>query len=299
MQIIKISDYNDSLILYFGGKRRGVINSYTLASALVHFSDAIKEANSIINPGYEIEVLVTATGVGSFKIEIKTIFSSLENIFSTSDLKAVVLGLISSIIFQYTLAPEAIQVNVYDDQVIIKDNDREIIIPKEIYEAAETVKKSEKFKNNLSRTFSEIKNDPAIDSFGIAKDFEETKPDIILPREDFNKLGEPTEALTGEKITYENVDLRIRTAILQKTKRKWEFIWRGMPIKAAVLDNEFYQQFYAHRIRIAPGDILSVRLKIYQKLEDGAGIYINHKYEIEKVYNHQAVLLQDDLGIDK
>jgi hypothetical protein len=53
-----------------------------------------------------------------------------------------------------------------------------------------------------------------------------------------------------------------------------------------VLDESFYDKFFAHSITIAPGDVLKVALKIYRQPDPDSGITINTKYEIVQVYEH-------------
>jgi hypothetical protein len=62
------------------------------------------------------------------------------------------------------------------------------------------------------------------------------------------------------RVVFEQCDLQIVKAILERSTRKWEFMWRGVKISAPVLDAQFYEQFFAHDITIAPGDELNFRL---------------------------------------
>ena len=55
-------------------------------------------------------------------------------------------------------------------------------------------------------------------------------------------------------------------AVLERGKRKWEFVWRGIKISAPVSDESFYDKFFKHEITIAPGDSLKVKLNILQQL---------------------------------
>lgn len=97
MQIINIEEYNEEVVLHFGGERKK-INAYTLASTLVSIADAVKEANSVINPGYDVEVLVEALGEGSFRAKIKTAFKGAGNIFSQDTLKVIALSVVANFI---------------------------------------------------------------------------------------------------------------------------------------------------------------------------------------------------------
>lgn len=68
-----------------------------------------------------------------------------------------------------------------------------------------------------------------------------------------------------------------------------------MKISAPVTDNQFYEEFFAHKITIAPGDSLRVRLKIMQRRTPDVGIYINQAYEVVEVLNHLPRAVQSEL----
>lgn len=53
-----------------------------------------------------------------------------------------------------------------------------------------------------------------------------------------------------------------------------------------MLDDGFYQDFFAHKITVAPGDSFEAVLKIYQVKDEDTGIFINSKYEIIKINRH-------------
>jgi len=86
-------------------------------------------------------------------------------------------------------------------------------------------------------------------------------------------------------------------AILERSRRRWEFVWRGVRISAPVLDERFYADFAAHKITIAPGDALEVRLKIRQRKDPSTGIMLNdaNGYEVVEVLKHLPRHRQSDL----
>ena len=65
MKVVDISQFEDCVILHFETEGQQ-INAYTLASTLVSIADAAKAANSQLNPGYEVEIVVETLGAGSF-----------------------------------------------------------------------------------------------------------------------------------------------------------------------------------------------------------------------------------------
>lgn len=295
MQIINIEEYDDEVVLHFGGERKK-INAYTLASSLASIADAVKEANNVLNPGYDVEVLVEAFGEGSFRAKIKTVFKGTGNIFSKDALKTIALSVLANFIYQHTLAPDSqVVVNVSDNQVVIEQGDTKIIVPRVIYEATKEVEKSEKFKQSVSKLAKTIEKDKNIESFGFTKNINDERPDIEISRRQLAILSEPEEYAEPSREIYEQVNLFIKRAILERSKRKWEFIWQGFKISAPVLDEGFYNDFFAHKVKIAPGDQLKAKLKIYQIKDDDTGIYSNDRYEVVEVIKHIPHIEQEDM----
>jgi hypothetical protein len=94
MPTVEIRNFEETIVIYFGGETSR-INAYTLASTLVAFADAAKAANAVLNPGYDVEVVVEALAAGSFRATIRTIFKEAGNLFSKDGLKAIVLGVLA------------------------------------------------------------------------------------------------------------------------------------------------------------------------------------------------------------
>ena len=126
-KIVKISEFEEEIVIHFEGSRKK-INAYSLASTLVSIADAVKEANVIINPGYEVEVIVEAFGQGSFRAVVKSAYKGLGNLFNVTDVKAVALAVLSSFVYQHTFAPDQeVKITIDDTQVIIKADDNKVI----------------------------------------------------------------------------------------------------------------------------------------------------------------------------
>ena len=286
MATIDLRGIEDTIILHFR-KEGARINAYTLASALVALADAIKEANSVINMGYSVEVVVEGLNDGSFRVRIRTLCRSLRNLFSKENAKVILLAVLATYIYEKTLAPEEeIVVNVDDKYVVIEHGNDRIIVSRDVYEEKEKVKNRAKFQEDVGKAFHVIKRDPQITSFSLDRgpDPKDHLPEI--PREDFDKIALSPEEEEDEKVVTEVADLQIIKAILKESRRKWEFSWRGVKISAPVIDKRFYGDFFAHRITIAPGDKLEVVLKIYQKRDPQTGVYTNSKYEVIEVREH-------------
>ena len=295
MHVIDITEYDEEVVLHFGGERKK-INAYTLASSLVAIADAVKETNNLLNPGYDVEVLVEAFGEGSFRAKIKTAYKGTGNIFSKDTLKAVALSVLANFIYQHTLAPDSqVVVNVSDSEVIIEQGDAKIIVPRDTYEATKEAEKSDKFKQSVSKISKSIDKDENIESFGFTSNINDEIPEIEIPRSRMALLSQPEEYTEPTREIYEQVNLFIKRAILERSKRKWEFIWNGFKISAPVLDEVFYNDFFAHKVKIAPGDQLEAKVKVYQIKDEDTGIYSNDRYEVVQVINHIPHIEQEDL----
>lgn len=293
MSEIYLREFENDFVIYFGGKPKR-INAYTLASSLVSIADTVKTANSIINPGYEVEVVVEAFGEGSFKAKIRTIYTGIaSSVFSVESLKAIVFGVIASYVYQHTLAPDqVVNITVNTDEVILEQGKSKIIVPREVHEYAKQLEKSEKFTQSIGKTFEALERDKDIESFGFTPHLADEVPLISVPRERFAFVSTPTSLEDGQRSVIEVADLYILRAILERGNRKWEFVWRGIKISAPVLDEKFYDDFFAHRITIAPGDSIEVKLKIYQTLDEDTGIFTNNRYEVIEVQRHVPRLKQ-------
>lgn len=284
MAVLELTNDADRFVLYFQTPKHEV-NAYALAAAITGLANSVKTANAVINPGYQIEVLVESLPDGSFQTVIKTVLSSAKNIFASEASKAIIYGVISTYIYEHYIDyKEPVKVEVTGDLVIIKSGNEKIIVPKATYEATKSVEKSEKFQSSIGAMFDGISLDTNVKGIGLKNNPDRNEPPIIIPRDYFQLFESRSEEM--ESVIVEEASLEISRAILSRGLRKWEFFWRGIKISAPVLDNVFYDEFFAHDITIAPGDCLVVDLKIVQKEDPDTGILMNQRYEVIKVKEH-------------
>ena len=295
MKIVEISRIDDSVVLYFDTKQSR-INAYSLASILVSIADAAKAANASLNPGHEIEIVVEALSEGSFKAKISASYNTAKNIFSSQIVAGVIIGVISSYIYERTLSvDDSIKVEIHTDEVIIEKGEERLVVPRQIYDSARQVERDPKFVQAIDRTFEAILRDPEIQGFGIIEDERMERPQFILPRAAIILAANEVVELDGKREIYEIVELQILRAILERGRKKWQFMWRGVKISAPITSKEFYDDFFSHNITIAPGDSLEVKLVIKQERDNDNGVYINKGYEVVEVYKHNPRLKQANL----
>lgn len=286
MRVIDVRAFESDFVIYFGGEQKR-INAYTLASSLVSIADAIKAANSLINPGYDVEVVVEAFGQGSFKAKVRTLYNGASNLFSKENLKAIAISVIASYVYEHTLAPDQeVNIVVNTDEVIVEQGDNRIIVPREVHDCVKAAERSEKFTQSIAKVFEAVERDKNVESLGFTPGMDDLIPLISIPRKQFALLSTPPTVEDNQRSIIEVADLHILRAILERGSRKWEFSWRGIKISAPVLDDRFFDDFFAHTIMIAPGDSIEVKLKIYQLRDQDTGIFTNQRYEVVEVLRH-------------
>lgn len=282
----------DRFVLYFETPRHE-ISAYALASALVALADAVREANTALNPGYRVEVVVEALAPGSFKATVRTVFTKARNLFSHTAVQAVIWGVVSTHIYEKFIKNEAPpKITVSEDLVVIEIGKDKIVVPRGIYEAKKQVEKSERFNNAIGKVFDAAASDPNVTGLSLSEDRPNAPPPLVIPRESFMifQTEQPLDETSREIVELTQVE--INRAILERGKRRWEFFWRGVKIAAPILDDKFFDRFFAHEITIAPGDALEVALRIVQERKPDSGIFVNVRYEIVEVYDHVPRLKQ-------
>lgn len=299
MRVIDISQFENSLVIHFDTDDTR-LNAYTLASTLVSFADAAKAANATLNVGSEIEILVEALGPGSFRAQISALYSSSKNLFSNQLVIGVVIGVIANYIYERTLAlDDRIVVEVKTEEVVIQRGEDRVIVPRNVYDATRRVEKNPQFVEAAARTFRAVAADEKVKGIGLVQSMNSPPPLIPIPRDSLISLAAQDSTDSSTRIVTEHAELQIVKAILKKSNRKWEFVWRGVTISAPIVDPRFYVDFFAHEITIAPGDTLDVTLAIKQVRDADTGIFTNVGYEVVEVHKHKPRIRQIPLSEER
>ena len=286
MPVVDISQFEHSVVIHFDTEETR-INAYTLASTLVALADAAKAANSTLNAGCEIEIVVEALGPGSFRALIRAIYSTSRNLFSNQVVVGVVIGILGNYIYERTLSLDnKISVEVKTDEVVIQRGQDRVVVPRNVYDATRKVEKNPQFVKAMTKTFDAVASDEKVRCLGLVPAMDSPPPQIPIPRAVLQTLASEIPEDPDARVIFEAAELQIIKAILEKSKRKWEFMWRGIKISAPVVHEQFYVDFFAHDITIAPGDTLEVTLAIKQTKDLDTGIYSNIGYEVVEVHNH-------------
>jgi hypothetical protein len=277
MAIIRLGDFqDDTIVLHFGGSSQS-IDSYTFAEALTGFADTALAVSATIDPGTQIEILVEATGPGSYRTQIRRIKKDYGGLLAVGG--TVFWGVVSNVVYDATLKTDPKpEITVNSDEVIIKHGNDKIIVPRKVHEATEHVKKNPAVQRGLSKTFAALDADENVTDFGITGSLKDPEPLIRIPRAEFPKVitfDVPTEEQPKERIVKERARVVVLKAWLNHAKRKWSFEWNGVPISAPIADTEFLNKLDRREILFGSGDALDVEITFKQNYDSALGIFVN------------------------
>jgi len=163
MRVLEIGQFENSVVIHFDTDDTR-INAYTLASTLTALADAAKAANTALYPGSEIEIVVEALGPGSFRAQIRALYSAAKNLFSNQVIAGVVIGVLGNYIYERTLAvDDQVVVEVKTDEVIIQRGQDRVIVPRVVYDATRQVEKNPQFARSMARTFEAVASDQKVE----------------------------------------------------------------------------------------------------------------------------------------
>lgn len=285
MAELRIAEFENTLVLYFQTPESR-INAYALAATLTALADGAKAAARTLNSGVDVEIVVEALSSGSFRAKITAVARQAGLFAKNQIVTGVIIGVLSSYIYDHTLAKkQPVEVVVKTDEIIVISGDNRIVVPRNIYEAKNLVEKDSVFVRSMDRMLGSTVIDARVTGFGLTSSLDSPPPAVILER-NLLELSEPLEPEPATRVIEEDADLYIVKAIMERSSRKWEFKWHGVNISAPIKDPSFYDDFAKHSFTIAPGDEFQARIAIHQKRDDLSGVYSNTRYEVLNVYRH-------------
>lgn len=220
MRIVEISSIENTVVIHFDTDDTR-INAYTFASTLIALADAAKAANASLNPGSSIEVVVEALGPGSFRAQIRALYSKAKNLFSTQVIAGLVVGVIGNYIYERTLAvDDKVVVEVKTDEVIIQRGQDRLVVPRQIYDATRLVERNPQFVKSMNKSFEAMAADDQIKGIGLVSAMREPPPSIPISRETLIKLATTHSDDPDARVVTEEAELQIVRAILTKSNRR-------------------------------------------------------------------------------
>jgi hypothetical protein len=119
-------------------------------------------------------------------------------------------------------------------------------------------------------------HDTSITDFGIYESMKDKESLFHTQRDGFQKLSEERVNVEDEthRIEKERTTLQVIRSILEKKKRRWEFIWKGFRIPAIIECDEFYREL-ERGMKFGIGDKIEVTLEIHQVLDKNTNVWEN------------------------
>ena len=185
MAIISLDRFfEDTIVVHFGGKA-GSIDAYTFAEALIGFADTAYAVSSTIDPGQEIEIIVEATGPGSFRAVIRRLKKKYGG--TLSPLAIIFWGVVTNAIYDATLKKDdPVLITINTNEVIIKHGHDTVTVPRNVYDASENAKKNPAVGKGIKKIFETIERDPNVTEFGLTSSIRDPQPLVTIPRADFS-----------------------------------------------------------------------------------------------------------------
>lgn len=277
----------DHIVVHFGGEVTSV-DAYTLANALIGFSDTATAISSILDPGQEIEIRVDADGPGSYRTKVKRVKSGLGGFFSRGS-EAVFWGLVAAFIYDaMTRNDPQTKVTINTDEVIIENGKDRVIVPRKVYEQLPNVRSQPEARRGVSKIFENLESDPSVTNFGLTRELDDRQPAFQVQRKDFVRLAErPPILVEGEKRRTKTTRARviILKAWLNHATRKWTFQWNDVPISAPIKDVKFLDSLDERAVLIGSGDALDAKITYQQVYSEQLKMFENdpNTYEITEV----------------
>jgi hypothetical protein len=210
--------------VHFGGAA-GSIDAYTLGNALIGFADTAYAVNATLDPGHDIEIVIEATGAGSYRTVVRRVRKHYKGVLS-GIAATIFWNVVSNAIYDAALksADPKPQIVINTNEIVIKHGNDTIIVPRNVYDATENAKKNPAVQKGIKKTFDALAQDVSVTDFGIASGIADRQPLIRIPRAEF-----PINAMiVSETVVQPNVRevkqrarLLILKAWLNHAKRKW------------------------------------------------------------------------------
>lgn len=276
----------DEFVIHYGG-RLNEVNAYTFANSLVALANSMRATNAIINPGHDIEIAIQALGAGSFRAKVRATKKTLKNLFSLQGAGTGMLGaLLATHIYEASHPKHPPTVVVRPDSIVFEYEDGTVVLPKSAYEAYQATRDAKQVKEGIAEAFEQLEKDESIAEFGLTSSMNDRDLLLDVPRDCFPIISGSLRDELENKVEEQQATLQVVRAILVRSHRRWEFIWRGNRIAAPVLDDDFYDALARRTVSLATGDILDVTLRVRQKQIGDTGLYENAGYEVLKVHKH-------------
>jgi hypothetical protein len=285
---VALESSDEEILLYFKVAGEG-LDAQTFANSLLAFDELYRAINAIANPGQEIEVDFIRSDVGSIRAVIRIFKKDTQNLLH-SPVSLLILPILIAIVVTKVMS-EPISISVKDDSYVVQQGEERIVLPRSSAHVVKRVDNDPVVRHTIRKFFGIVESDRNVSAVDFRLPQMPDAPIIPVGKDQFatlRTLPEP-ETSTLPKIKeelYSRVVVVVLTAVLEKSKRKWQFLWGGHKIAADIRDDSFFAKLANHEYEFGQGDSLTVDLIAQQELNELVGAYENKSFYIAKVYKH-------------
>jgi hypothetical protein len=257
---IAVEHDGEEIVLYFSIDAEGV-DAQTFGNALISFDRVYRAINGVLNPGLEIEIEFIRSDRGSIRAILRS-FKKDSHTLLDHPFLYVVFPFLIAILANYATSSD-VKIVVNDDSYVLQAGHQEIVLPRNAEHQAAQVQRDPSVRRSVRDFFGVVETDPNIKGVDFRSPLYPDQPVIPIDREQFailRDLPEVTEPeLPKEKQeTYPRQTVVLVTAVLEHTKRKWQFLWNGLKIWADIQDNDFFEKLLRHEYEFGQGDSLVI-----------------------------------------
>jgi hypothetical protein len=304
MDHIDLTEFDDGFTIKLVGPP-GLIAVDTLIETLAGFSQSLKAIGDAVDPLHELEVFVDYVAPGSINIGVRLKQHLKKNAkayaLAAGVTSQVIVGVFSSYLYDQIKPQRDCEVDVGQDKVTIKGDGCDVTVHRQVYELMPQVGRDPKVAKGVERALKAVNKDPAVQSIGIGAS-SKAKPVVTVERPQFvevlYRLQHQRDPIVGrfsaqdgpapvntKRTKTDRAHLTVIKAVLLRSRRKWQFNWRGIKISARITDVDFFDQLEARSVALRQGDALDAELEVTQRFLPEANVWQNQEYTVTKVYS--------------
>lgn len=285
---IALDRSGEEILLYFDISTEG-LHAQTFGNALLAFDELYRAINAVINPGVEVEIEFIRSDQGSVRAVLKALKKDANDLIE-KPLSLIVLPFLIAILVTW-LMDQKVSITVNDDSYVVEHGHEQIVLPRDAQQKAERAESDTAVRRSARNFFAICEADPSVKSVDFRSPRAPTQENIPVDREKFQIIREMSNLVFSElektrTQNYYRQTVVLLTAVLEKSKRKWQFLWSGQKIWADITDPDFFTKLATHEYEFGQGDQLLVDLVADQELNQVVGAYQNRAYHIVKVHSH-------------
>lgn len=266
------------------------INTFT--HVMMNYAKVVEAAAKEVDENSPMRINVRAVKPGCLNVVLGIVQNSLGGLFAdpvtTRDTVVAVITIAGALYgFKKHLGKngkiaKAQPTNNAQQIEITTDNGSTTIIDNHVYNIYINNPEVDKA---INASFDTLENDERIESLSMSKVSSGEKL-FTANRDEFAEIAN-SPSFEGSNIRHaiSNERLIVIRPVLEKTSRKkWEFLWNNISIKAAILDSSFIDNTLAKQA-FGIGTVMDVELDITQEFSEDLQAFTNKKYEIKEVKN--------------